>query len=94
MKSVHDKIRDAIREKTLHSPDELDRMAAARYAEIKTDLEASHHGDFVMIEVDSGEYFLGKSPDEALREAQHAHPNKAFCLYRIGHRAAAKMRGT
>jgi len=55
-------------------------------------LEARHHGDYVMVEVDSGDYFVGRTPEEALRQAQAAHPGKAFYLMRIGYKAAHKLK--
>ena len=79
-----EKLQRLKREKTSHSTEELDRLGWARYAQIQGELETVHHGDYVMIEVDSGNYFVGKSSQEALRQAQAAHPGKAFCLIRIG----------
>ena len=46
----------------------------------------------VMIEVDSGDYFVGKTPEDALRHAQAVHPDKAFYLIRIGYKAARKLK--
>lgn len=48
-------------------------------------LEKSHKGMFVAIEVESGKYFLGKSPEEALNIAQKKFPDKIFHLIRIGY---------
>ena len=79
-----EKLQRLKREKTSHSTEELDRLGWARYAQIQGELETVHHGDYVMIEVDSGNYFVRKSSQEALRQAQAAHPGKAFCLIRIG----------
>lgn len=89
--TVQEKIERLKREKTPHSTEELDRLGWARYAEIRAKLEAQHHGEYVMIEVDSGDYSVGKPPEEALRQAQAAHPNKAFYLIRIGYKAGHKV---
>ncbi len=78
--TVEEKIERLKREKTTHSTQELDRLGWARYEEIKGELEAKHHGAYVMIEVDSGDYFVGETPEEALRQARALHPNKAFYL--------------
>lgn len=90
--AVEEKIERLKRERTPHSTEELDRLGWARYEEIKEWLEAKHHGEYVMIEVDSGDYFVGENPEEALHHAQAVHPDKAFYLIRIGYRAAHKLK--
>lgn len=87
-----EKIDELMRQKTPHPPEEFNRLAVNRYNEIRGDLEAEHWGDFVMIEVDSGDYFLGSTSREALERARQAYPDKAYFLFRVGHRAAAKRR--
>lgn len=42
-----EKLEELKREKTVHSTEELDRLGWSRYGEIRGDLEASHHGDYV-----------------------------------------------
>ena len=61
------------RQKTLYSTEELDQRGWQRYAEICTDLEAQHYGEFVMIEVDSGDYFVGATSLGALQNAEVVH---------------------
>ncbi len=80
------------RQKTSYSTEELLQRGWQRYAEIRTELEAQHFGEFVMIEVDSGDYFLGATSQEALHRAEAVHPDKAFCLIRIGYKASRKLR--
>lgn len=80
------------KQKTRHSTEQLDRLGWLRYAEIRDRLETDHHGQYVMIEVDSGDYFVGATPEESLQRAEAAHPDKAFCLIRIGYKAAHKMK--
>lgn len=92
--AVQEKIERLKREKTAHSTEELDCLGWARYAQIRSELETRHHGDYVMIEVDSGDYFVGKTPQEALSQAQVAHPGRAFYLIRIGYKAAHKLKRT
>jgi hypothetical protein len=89
---LHERLEQLKRQKTRHSMEELDRRGWQRYAELHTELEAQHYGEFVMIEVDSGEYFLGATSQEALHRARAVHPDKAFCLIRIGYKAAHKLR--
>ncbi len=80
------------RQKTPYSTEELDRRGWQRYAELQEELEAQHYGEFVMIEVDSGDYFIDTTPLAALHRAQAVHLNKAFCLIRIGYKAVRKLR--
>ena len=92
MSAIEQRIEDLRREKTPYSTAELDRRGWARYAQIGHMLEAQHRGEFVMIEVDSGNYFLGETPRQALAKARTAYPGKAFCLIRIGYPAAHKLK--
>jgi hypothetical protein len=51
---------------------------------LQSELEPAHQGDIVAIEVESGEYFLGKSVVEAIKKARTRHPDKLFYLVRVG----------
>jgi len=89
--TVQDRIERLKREKTSHSTEELARLGWARYEEIREELEANHAGEYVVIEVDSGDYFVGQSREAALSQAQQAHPQKAFYSIRIGFEALGKL---
>ena len=90
--TVKEKIEQLKRQKTTHSTEELDRLGWARYEEIKKELEAKHHGEYVVIEVDSGDYFVGKTAEEAFQQAEKVHPDKAFCLIRVGYKAVHNLK--
>lgn len=92
MSTMKQRIEELRHGKTPYSTVELDRRGWARYAQIGHMLEAQHRGEFVMIEVDSGDYFLGDTPRQALATARATHPGKAFCLIRIGYPAAHKLK--
>jgi hypothetical protein len=92
MPTIEQRIEDLRQQKTRYSTAELDRQGWARYAEISHLLEAQHRGEFVIIEVESGDYFLGSTPRQALATARATHPCKAFCLIRIGYPAAHKLK--
>lgn len=81
-------------QKTPRSTEDLDRLGWSRYREIRDELEPQHFGEYVMIEVESGDYFLGETPDEALERAEAEHPDRAFCLIRVGHAVANKLKRT
>ena len=56
-------------------------------------LAGTHLGQFVSIEVDSGEYFLGETGIEATRKARENFPGKIFFLGRLGYRTAYSFKG-
>jgi hypothetical protein len=54
------------------------------YNKLKRALEAEHYREYVAIEVKSGEYFLGKTMDEAMSLAEQKYPKAKFFVVRIG----------
>lgn len=71
---------------------EIIERAKRLYEErLKGDLEKSHMNEFVVIEPDSGDYFIGKSMSEASSAARAAHPDRRGYIIRIGHKAAVQM---
>ena len=70
-------------------PDELAARAAAIYdRKLKPILEATHADQFVVIEPDSGDYFLGRTMTEAIDAAQAAHPDRRGFVMRVGRQSA------
>jgi len=59
---------------------------------LKQELEPKFKGQFVAIEVDSGDWFLGETPIEAALKAREKYPDKLFHMIRIGYRAVSKRR--
>ena len=51
---------------------------------LKSQLDPTYHGQIVAIEVESGDYFVGKSVIEAARKAKEKHPEKVFYFVKIG----------
>ena len=69
--------------------DELVHRAENLYAgKLRFEFEANHQNEFVAVEPDSGDYFLGKTLSEALGAARDAHPDRLSHAMRIGHQAA------
>jgi hypothetical protein len=60
---------------------------------ISKELERDYHGKFVVIEVDSGDYFIGDTIIEANKKAREKYPDKVFYLGRIGFRATTSFKG-
>jgi hypothetical protein len=57
------------------------------------ELSKTHRGQFVVIEVDSGDYFIGKTPMEADQQARAKYPGKVFFMGRLGYRTAFSFKG-
>ena len=54
-------------------------------------LEASDFGKFVCIEPESGDYFLGRTLDDAVNRAIDSYPDRLTHTIRIGHDAAIHL---
>ena len=68
---------------------EFVRRAETIYADrLQAVLEPAHLDEFVAIEPESGDHFLGKTLNEATRAARQAYPNRLTHAMRVGHRAA------
>ncbi len=55
---------------------------------LRSSLEANHRDQFVSIEPDSGEFFVGETFDEAVKLARSKYPSTLSHTIRIGHAAA------
>ena len=66
--------------------DDVAQRAELIYAErLRADLERDHLHEFVAIEPDSGDYYLGKTPTEAVGQSRVAHPGCLSFVIRVGH---------
>jgi hypothetical protein len=61
--------------------------------QLKQALEKSYRGQFVAIDADSGEYFLGSTPLEAIKNGKLKYPEKAFHVIKVGYKAAILLKG-
>ena len=69
--------------------DEFVRKAEQIYSDqLRVDLEREHIGDFVAIEPESGDYFLGKTLSQAAQAARSVYPDRLTNAMRIGQNAA------
>lgn len=59
---------------------------------LKAVLETKYPGQFVAIEVNSGNYFLGSTPLEAIKKAKMKYPDDSFHVMKVGSRAALLMK--
>jgi len=68
-------------------PHEISRKGQRVLEAISQELEKQHFGRFIVIEADSGDYFIGDTVIEAISKAEVQYPNRHFFLKRIGFRA-------
>ena len=61
-------------------------------SKLKLLLEAAHKGEYLAIEPDSGDYYLGHTMSEAYERAVEEHPDKKFYLIRVGYKAAVSFK--
>ena len=60
-------------------------------ARLQALLEPEHENEFVAIEPESGEYFLGKTLNDAARAARLLHPGRLTHVMRVGHKTALHL---
>ena len=62
------------------------RQGETVYQQIKGKLQ-KHLGEFVAIDVETGDYFLGKDMVQAYEQGKKKYPHKEFFFKRIGAKA-------
>ena len=62
------------------------------YQRIKARLEPRHKGEIVAIEVESGQFIMGKDELQVALKAVKKFPGKQFSFFRIGYPAVHKLR--
>lgn len=71
-----------------------DPQAFARNAEeyyeqhLRASLEPDHKGDYLVLDVESGDYEVDADETAAIDRARAKHPDRVFYILRIGHPAA------
>ena len=76
----------------LMRPEEIVAAAEKIYREqLKEHLENTSPGKCVAIDVESGNYYLGDEPDQALAAAQNASAHAVVHLMRVGSPGAFKV---
>jgi hypothetical protein len=63
------------------------------FAALDPELRDKHHGQFIAIEVESSDYFIGKTAIEANQKARTKYLEKVFFLGRLGYRTAFSFKG-
>ncbi len=71
---------------------ELASRARAIYEEkLKRRLECTNPNDFVAVEPESGEFFLGKTLSEAIQTARARHADRMPFVFRVGHKTTVEL---
>jgi hypothetical protein len=64
------------------------------YAErLREKLEPDQRGEFVAIEPESGDYYLGRTISDAGQRASASHPDRLYHIIRVGSPAAIEIGG-
>ena len=72
--------------------EEVARKATELYeSNLRERLERTNANDFVAIEPESGDYFLGKTLSEAIQASRAAHADRLAFAIRVGHSAAVHI---
>ena len=66
--------------------DLLERGRAIYEDRLKSLLEPEHKGEMLVVEVESGDYFLARTATEAYKKAKAKHPGAEFAFLRVGGR--------
>jgi len=84
-----------VKTKSSHRPlvngKDIERIAkkgTAIYEKKKKAYDPKYQGQFLAIEVDSGDITRGETNSEALDAARQKHPRKLFFVVKVGHSAA------
>lgn len=76
------------------SPLEIEKRGQEFYNNnLKAKLEKEYLGQFAVIDVDSEEFFLGASLDEALAKARSKYPDRIFHTIKIGSEGIFRVSG-
>ncbi len=68
-----------------------DRASVIYEQKLRRQLESTNPDDFVAIEPESGDFFLGKTLSEAIQAARTAHPARLPFALRVGHKSTVEL---
>lgn len=54
------------------------------FASIQGELEPAHNGEYVVIEINNGNYVVDVNPVKAINEAHTKYPGELFHIIRVG----------
>ena len=62
--------------------------------DIRADVERDHDGEFLVVDVATGDYTVGKDDEEVFEHAEAKNPKGMFYLMRVGRPAAHRIGGS
>lgn len=72
--------------------DELARRGREIYErDIRHEVEKDHDGEFLVVDVETGDYAVDEDQDLAFERAEAKNPEGLFYLMRVGRRAAHRI---
>ena len=75
--------------------EELARRGQEYYDKfLRPKLEPEHNGEFLALDVESGDYEMDAHEMAAIQRARSRHPESLFYVLRVGHRAAHRIGGS
>jgi len=75
-------------------PEEIARRGNALYErDIRPRIERDHHGEFVVIDVDTGQFEVDRDHLAAAKRARAKYPNAPLFALRVGFPALARIGG-
>jgi hypothetical protein len=75
-----------------YTSDEIARRGQALYEEqIRAQVEAHHEGEFLVLNIETGEYEMDANELAAWQRAQAKHPDAAFYILRVGSPTAYRL---
>ena len=72
---------------------EIGRKGRKMLEVLSQQLEKEHFGKAIVIDVETGDYFIGKTGIEATKKAKEKYPGKVFFLGKIGYRTYTSFKG-
>ncbi len=75
--------------------DEIARRGREMYERgIRAEVEREHDGEFLVVDVTSGDYEVGEDDDEVFELSEARNPDGLFFLMRVGRPAAHRIGGS
>jgi hypothetical protein len=79
---------------TSYSADEVVRRGEEIYQrDLKSKVEPTHNGEFLVLDIDTGDYEIDPDEVAALRRAVDRHPEGTRYIKRIGYSATHRLGG-
>jgi hypothetical protein len=75
------------------TPDQIGDRAEALYERIKNDIAPEHHGKFIILDVESGDYEIDEDDITAEERLSARRPNAVMYLMRVGNLPAWTIGG-